>query len=213
MKKTKRSKEKELSIWHVVLSVLPLLALRVVYEKIILLVSTADYFCIPSFRRTDALIFILLIVFFLINTYGRKKLSNTIFKAAIILLVLVIVYMSLFCGYIVIDNDEISYSLMPGIETYRYDYNDIESAELYTGMSGWRSYSLSFVYELRMTNGDKIVLNISQAYYKNKDAIMEFDKRISQKRSVRQGEYGLSDMDENMSVESFNYLNGLFDNN
>lgn len=215
MNKTK-NKEKTLSIQHVLLSVLPLFVFRIIYEKVFPFARVVEYFCIPSFRRIDALIFPLLIVFFLINIYGRKNFVNTVYKTLVILGVLITMYMSLFGGVFMINSDGISYYLIPGIELDSYAYTDIESSELYIGISGWKSYNLSLIYELEMTNGDEIVLNIAQSYYENNNGVMEFDKKVSSKRNVIQGEYGLDDIDDidaNMSVESYNYFHRLFDNN
>ena len=83
-----------------------------------------------------------------------------------------------------IEKDSIVKYTFFAFQLKKYEYLNINDAQLYLGASGTRNGGLSLTYTLNMDDGEKIEIILNQSYFENYDDVVSFDKKISEKRSV-----------------------------
>lgn len=80
----------------------------------------------------------------------------------------------------------ISYNTLFIDEKICYEYSDLESATLYYNESvGIKMRGVSPEYTLHMNDGQNITLCLFEGYYDSYEDLIEFDKRIANKRRTR----------------------------
>lgn len=89
----------------------------------------------------------------------------------------------------VFTEQDISYNTLFTDKKICYEYSDLEKTTLcYRGSAGYKTGGTSLEYTLHMNDGKDITLRLFDSYYDSPEDLIEFDKRIADKRTTK-GEF------------------------
>lgn len=192
----KNYKEKEKRILFVILLIY--FAFYFAYFKlseiIALRVYSPYYFVSSKFGIVQILLLILLlIVALLAGTYlieGTKTPKKKyIFRSSAIIIISLISIIIFNCNVWSFNKDTFSYNTIIRKDKIVYSYDDIDSAELYVHSASGKGIHDYIDYTFYMNDGKEIKFNAQEAFYTDNNKIIEFDKAIANKRTVKEGDY------------------------
>lgn len=116
----------------------------------------------------------------------KRKVSDKkyIVYSSIFLCLILVVTVFISCNVWCFDQDTISYNTIFQKDKIVYSYNDIEKAELYIENKNVRLGQTNLNYVLTMSDGNVIKIDALDSFRKNDYALIEFDKKIAEKRKV-----------------------------
>lgn len=137
---------------------------------------------VPIYKEYIIIFFIILLIISFLSIHGKHKhrvrISIISFMCCFFMMFL------LGSTFYSIEKDSIVKYTLFAFQLKKYEYLNINDAQLYLGASGTRNGGLSLTYTLNMDDGEKIEIILNQSYFENYDDVVSFDKKISEKRSV-----------------------------
>lgn len=130
----------------------------------------------------------LIIVFIAVICYfsrERKTSSkNYILLSSIISVVVLIASIVCNCNVWVVTEESISYNTLFKDEKVVYSYDDVETVLLCYSGDGLRNRGSTLAYNVTMNDGEEIEFQLSNSYSKDYICFIDFDKKVSSKRTT-----------------------------
>lgn len=163
-------------------------------EIIALKVYSPYYFVSSKFEIVQILLIVLLLIAICFAaTYLLSDIKTTkmkyVFRSSAIVIISLITIIIFNCNVWTFNKDLFSYNTIFQKDKIVYSYDDIDSAELYVHSASGKGIHDHIDYTLHMNDGREIKFDAYEAFYNNDDKIIEFDKTIASKRTVKAGDY------------------------
>lgn len=130
----------------------------------------------------------LIIVFIAVICYfsrERKTSSkNYILLSSIISVVVLIASIVCNCNVWVVTEESISCNTLFKDEKVVYSYDDVETVLLCYSGDGLRNRGSTLAYNVTMNDGEEIEFQLSNSYSKDYNCFIDFDKKVSSKRTT-----------------------------
>lgn len=194
-------KRRRRQFWAVTLALLGSAAFFLLRQMWLLpRMGEGHWFVLPMFGLLVYLVPVLLLLSAVLFAHRAKK------SAVFFLLFAVVAgFLSTGVDVVTADKDGITRSLLPFSKT-EYTYDDIESATLQIDHDvltvrafTWRSRT-TLLYQMKMSDGKKLDLALSDAQYADFDDLIRFDKRVADKRLVLRTDWSFDDIDRHRSA-------------
>lgn len=161
------------------------------------------YFPIPFLL----VVFAEIIIYFLESR--QKKPQKYIIICSLISIIILVTSVISNCNVWVANENGISYNTIFSKEKISYSYDDITTITAYYGASGIRPLrGETLVYNITMSDGKEIEIQLFDLLYPDSDSLINFDKTISDKRKTVGDFVELAIPDE-----LNNYYRNIFDDN
>ena len=100
------------------------------------------------------------------------------------------------CNVWVATEESISYNTLFRDEKEVYSYDDIATVSLCYSGDGLRNRGSTLTYYVTMNDGEEIEIQLSDSYSKDYNSFIDFDKKVSSKRTTSGEFVEMANLDE-----------------
>ena len=137
-----------------------------------------------KFFSVPFLIIVLIAVIYYFSEERKMTSKKYIVLSSIISIVILVALIVCNCNVWVVTKENISYNSLLKDEKIVYSYSDIETVLLCYSGDGLRHRGSTLTYKLIMNDGEEIEIELSNSYSKNSNSFIDFDKKVSMKRTT-----------------------------
>lgn len=157
------------------------------------------YFVERDMMKFFSLPFIVIVFAVVVYHFANeRKMSSKkyIILSSIISVAILVASIVCNCNVWVATEAGISYNTLFKDEKVVYSYDDVETVLLHYSGDGLRNRGSSLTYNVTMNDGEEIEIQLSDSYSENYNLFMDFDKKVSSKRTTSGEFVEMANLDE-----------------